>query len=87
MIESNKLADLFKDNPRRGQEILPELIKKLIIASANTKLSSLRFPSGDSIWTPGFDGYVTDITIEDKYLPLGNSVWECGTSRDYKTKI
>lgn len=87
MIESSKLADLFKDNPRRGQEILPELIKKLIIASANTKLSSLRFPSGDSIWTPGFDGYVTDITIEDKYLPLGNSVWECGTSRDYKTKI
>lgn len=87
MIESNNFVDLFKDHPRRAQEIFPELLKKLIISSANNKLSYLRFPSGDSIWAPGFDGFVTDIAIEDKYVPLGNSVWECGTNRDYKTKV
>lgn len=67
MLESSKFADLFKDYSRRAQEIFPELIKRLIISSANNKLSYLRFPSGDSIWAPGFDGFVTDISIEDKY--------------------
>ncbi|MDD3106203.1 MAG: hypothetical protein PHP65_00150 [Bacilli bacterium] len=87
MIESSKLAQLFKDNPRRGQEIFPELIKKLIIASANSGLTSLRFPSGDSIWTSSFDGYVTGIITGDNFLPSGNSIWEVGTNKDYKTKI
>lgn len=87
MIESSRLAQFFKDNPRKGQEVLPELIKKLTIASANFGVTSLRFPSGDSIWVSSFDGYVTDISVGDDFLPVGNSIWEFGTNKEYKTKI
>ena len=79
MITSYKLSQLFKDNPRKGQHVFPELIKKLIIASTNLEFTSMRFPSGDSIWASSFDGYITGITKSDGYLPIGNSIWELGT--------
>lgn len=87
MIESSKLVELFRGNPRRGQEVFPALIKKLVIASANSGMTSMRFPSNDSIWTSSFDGYVTGIFKGDSFLPTGNSIWEVSTSKDFKTKI
>ena len=39
------------------QELLPELVKRLIIDSSKS-LSSIRIPSKDDIWAPGFDGII-----------------------------
>lgn len=87
MIDGTRLSDLFKSDSRKGQQIFPELIKKLVIASANIEFDYLRFPSGNDIWVSGFDGHITDVKKGDQYLPKGNSIWEFGTSQYYKSKI
>lgn len=84
IINATELSNLFLDNQRRGQEVFPELIKKLIVSSANSQ--GMRFPSGDAIYAPGFDGVVTSITVADEHVPLGDSIWELGTNKGYKKK-
>lgn len=84
IINETELSNLFLDNQRRGQEIFPELIKKLIVSSVNSQYA--RFPSGDAIYAPGFDGVVTSISVADKYVPFGDSIWELGTNKGYKKK-
>lgn len=86
IITSQIFSNLFKDNKRKGQEVFPELIKRLIIATVNNN-AGIRFPSGDSIWTPGFDGIITNITNVSCYVPIGNSLWEMGTNIGYMRKI
>lgn len=86
IISSHKLKELFTNNSRKGQEIFPELIKRLIIASVNRN-GNIRFPSGDAIWNTGFDGIVENITYENLFVPTGNSLWEIGTEKEYIIKI
>ena len=37
LITAIKLSQLFSDNQRKGQEIFPELMKRLVIAIASVK--------------------------------------------------
>lgn len=87
MITTEKLIELLEKDRRKSQGILPELIKRLIIASTNKKLSSLRFPSHDDIWAPGFDGFIKNVDEDTEYVPKGNSVWELSLNKQYKGKI
>lgn len=67
------------------QQLLPELIKKLIDASVSD-IDKLSFPSGDATFLPGWDGIVNS---EEKIdlVPSGVSLWECGTTDSVKSKI
>lgn len=66
---------------------LSEIAARLVRASA-TNISSIRFPSGDSAQIPGYDGRLVAVpaTGFERYLPQGNSVWEFGTTTDYRRK-
>ena len=76
---------MSKQHQRDFQELLPELVKKLIINSC-TSVSSIRMPHGDDIWAPGFDG-VVDCSEGNRYVPAGCSVWEFGTNENTLLKI
>lgn len=84
LLTAIKLSEYFLNHQRIGQSIFPELIKKLIIATANCK--SIRFPAGDSIWAHGFDGIIKDISKGCRIVPDGESVWELGTDKNSKKK-
>lgn len=67
------------------QQMLPELIKRLIDASVSN-VDRLRFPSGDAVYLPGWDGVVScDESID--MVSAGVSLWECGATKDVKVKI
>ena len=67
------------------QQLLPELIKRLIDASVSN-VDKLSFPSGDAVYLPGWDGVVScDESID--LVPAGVSLWECGATKDVKGKI
>ena len=67
------------------QQMLPELIKRLIDASV-TNVDRLSFPSGDAVYLPGWDGVVSCDECID-LVPAGISLWECGASENVKGKI
>ncbi len=67
------------------QQLLPELIKRLIDASVSV-VDRISFPSGDTVYLPGWDGVVScDERID--MVPAGVSLWECGATKDVKGKI
>ena len=86
IINSNKLSSLVEQNKRLSEEILPELIKRLILSSCHDNLSSIRIPDKDDIWAPGFDGIV-ECEEENRFVNKGISVWEFGTNHDSFEKI
>ncbi len=45
----------------------------------------IRFPSGDSVGIPGYDGHLIAEGVPP-YVPDGESVWEFGTGQDYLSK-
>ena len=84
IITPRKLQALIEENQRLSEGLLPELIKKLILNSCDTK--NLRIPHGEDIWAPGFDGLI-DNSTQTAYVESGYSVWECGTNRHSLKKI
>ena len=78
IIKPRKLAEINDNNKKLFEQLLPELVKRLVLAS-NTSVSNHRFPSMDDIWAPGYDG-VAVCNEETKYVSKGMSVWEFGTS-------
>ncbi len=64
---------------RDGQADLPEVLRRLIYA-AKGPAAAVRFPSGDSVHLPGWDGVCT-IDVGDQFIPDGVSVWEIGARR------
>ena len=67
------------------QQLLPELIKRLIDASVSD-VDRISFPSRDTVYLPGWDGVVScDERID--MVPAGVSLWECGATKDVKGKI
>ena len=74
------------ENLRTAPGIFPELIRKLIRRSINRN-GYIHFPSGDAIFTPGWDGTVLGITEANRYVPEGNSIWEIGTDKKALKKI
>ena len=55
IISANKLKEMNSLNKRKFEQLLPEIVKRLILAS-NSSVIEHRFPSGDDIWAPGYDG-------------------------------
>lgn len=84
IITARKLQTLNTENQRLFEELLPELIKKLIINSCET--DELRIPHGGDIWAPGFDGLIQNLKKTD-YVDEGYSVWEFGTNANALKKI
>ncbi|WP_395093257.1 hypothetical protein ACF3NR_03350 [Vaginella massiliensis] len=65
---------------------LPHLMRKLILATLdNSTIKNIHFPYGEDVQTGGFDGEL--ITESDNmFAPLGESVWEFGTTNNKKGK-
>lgn len=63
---------------RTAQEVLPELISRLIRATA-TNISNIRFPNGDAVHLTGWDGVVESADTIFNISP-GISLWECGVN-------
>lgn len=78
-------TDLQTNSGKKEFElILPELIRKLIIASC-TNYPDIHIPVGDSIYKPGWDGECnSDERYE--YVPQGISLWEWGRDEDFLGK-
>ncbi|MBI4322463.1 MAG: hypothetical protein HY675_28555 [Chloroflexi bacterium] len=69
---------------RAAQERMPELVRWLILATANG-LTRVSMPAGDSIQHGGYDGVVEN-ELATPFVPAGQSVWEIGASIDVKGK-
>ena len=60
---------------------LPHLIRKLILVTVdNSCIKHIQFPYGEDIQTGGFDGELL-IESDNIFVPLGESVWEFGTTQ------
>ncbi|MFV8332099.1 hypothetical protein [Flavobacterium sp. GSP14] len=59
---------------------LPHVLRKLILATVdNEAIKSICFPYGEDVQTGGFDGELATET-QNMFVPLGESVWEFGTT-------
>lgn len=85
IISANKLQEMNSLNKRKFEQLLPEIVKRLILAS-NSSVTEHRFPSGNDIWAPGYDG-IANCEIASEYVCKGRSVWEFGTNEDSLSKI
>ena len=59
---------------------LPRLVRRLIHTTVDA-LDSIKFPAGEGVQRPGWDGIVHTAT-GNAFVPSGISAWELGTDRD-----
>ena len=87
-ITASTIAQRLCSPSRDGQELLPQLVAKLITASIPKEaIREFRFPYGDQIYLHGVDGVLAiDDKVQDIYVPSGISLWEMGTSMNQKSK-
>lgn len=69
---------------RKSQELLPELIIRLIRATSKD-VNSIKFPCGDAIYLSGWDGEL-DSKERIYNVDSGISLWECGVNSNPKDK-
>ena len=69
---------------RESQELLPELIVRLIRATSKD-VNTIKFPCGDAIHLSGWDG-VLDSNERIYNISSGISLWECGVNSNPKDK-
>lgn len=87
LIKDGKaLENLFREDDRKSQDILPALISRLVKASCN-KNTDILFPHGSAVFTPGVDGVTSNVNADYKFVPKGKTFWEFGTSKDNIKKI
>lgn len=85
-VSATDIVKWTDTNKRRSEELLPELVRRLIVASIPLdKIKKLDFPSGDSISTTGFDGLL-ETEVGSPFFSSGLSVWEISTRADVKKK-
>jgi len=82
-VTSSDIKAWTKTDKRRAEEVLPLLVKKLILASSKPK--EISFPSGDAVTTGGWDG-ILEVEEGNEFVPTGKSGWEFGTNSDIKGK-
>lgn len=80
LITATEIDAWAKLNPRRAQELLPELIVRLILCTSS-KINDYNFPIEKGIQFSGYDG-VLDSDEATSYFPEGKTVWEFGTNED-----
>jgi hypothetical protein len=76
-ITAGDIKTWITGNQRHCAQTLPELIRRLILATAST-IEEIEFPSGDSVSHSGWDGRLTTPVVSPLF-PAGTSVWEIGT--------
>src|SRR5919112_136845 len=81
LIETSNLKAWAGSKPAESR--LPHVVKSLIYAVIQPE--KLRMPSGDAVWVPGFDGVVAN-GEENRFVPMGLSVWELGTDANFRGK-
>ena len=81
-VTATMIAERLCSPRRDGQELLPQLVAKLITDSIpRDAIHKFRFPHGDQVYLPGPDGIlVIDDVVQHLYVPNGISLWEMGTS-------
>jgi hypothetical protein len=82
-VTANDIKEWTVTKKREAEETLPQLVKKLVLASCKPK--SLNFPSGDSVAIGGWDG-ILDVEEGNEFIPVGKSGWEFGTNVDVMKK-
>ena len=85
VLSGTILSKLVDKNKILFQQLLPELIKKLILCNLEN-VEYIRIPGKDDVWAPGFDG-VVETSERTMYVCEGKSVWEFGTNEDILRKI
>lgn len=71
-------------NRRDAQATLPELLRRLALASSPS-IKLCDFPAGEGIQQPGWDGII-EAGAATTYVPEGVSGWEVSTSKDIANK-
>lgn len=65
---------------------LPHLIRKLILATIDrNQIKNIQFAYGEDVQTGGYDGELT-VESDNAFVPLGDSVWEFGTTNNKGAK-
>jgi hypothetical protein len=77
-VSANDIVQWTNTNRIQAASLLPQLIKRLIIASTN--IIQIDFPSGDSISENGWDGFV-EVEKGNEFIPSGISGWELSTDQ------
>jgi hypothetical protein len=75
-IKASDIKTWSTNNQRDCASLLPELIRRLLFATASS-INSIDFPSGDSIATGGWDG-ILETNAKSPFFPAGLSGWELG---------
>ncbi|AGY82761.1 hypothetical protein [Carnobacterium inhibens] len=84
-ITPEKLDSWSTEYSRRAQEILPEIVARLVLSSFN-QIKDFNFPYGKGIQFPGYDGYL-NVDESTNYVPKGVSVFEFGTNENILDKF
>ena len=82
-VTANDIKTWTATDKRRAEEILPLLVKKLILASCEPL--EIDFPDGDSVAVGGWDGML-NVAKGNNFIPTGKSGWEFGTNEAVKGK-
>ncbi|WP_143702778.1 hypothetical protein [Methanocorpusculum labreanum] len=84
IITEEKLQSWVDQNSRRAQEIIVELVDRLVRASVSYPIEC-RFSK--VIMEHGFDGELNVKESPIHYIPEGYSCWEIGTNKDSISKF
>lgn len=82
-VTASDIKNWTLSNKRQSEGDLPLLIRKLIMASVVP--DNISMPSGDSIYTPGWDGFVKN-NDKHTFVPTSLSCWEMGTDSRVEVK-
>jgi hypothetical protein len=82
-VTANEIDRWTSSNTRKAQELLPELIKKLILATVDLK--NIHIPTGDSILTGGWDGII-NVSKGNIFISEGINCLEFGTNTSINLK-
>ena len=71
VLTASEIDAWARENPRRAQELLPELIVRLILCTSS-EIRDFNFPTEKGIQYSGYDG-VLDSGESSSYFPDGKS--------------
>jgi len=84
-ITASDIKSWAQVKQRHCSEMLPELVRRLILAHTTDAVDKFDFPSGDSVATSGWDGCLKT-SVLSSFFPNGSSGWEISTKKSAKTK-
>lgn len=84
-VTAEDIAEWTRREPGMARERLPQLVGRLILASA-LSLENFNFPFRSGVQYPGYDGFLR-IGKGTPFIPDGTSVWEMGTNEKVYDKF